>query len=335
MNRKVKLSDIAKELGVSVPLVSFVMSGKWKENRVSEELAKKVKEMADKMGYQANTTARALRTGKTGVIGLVVADISNPFYGKIAREIENEATKLGFQLMFASSDEKFSKFKEVVETLIGKQVDGLIVVPVKGSDEFLKTKQKQGVKIIQIDRFFKDINLPYVVDDNYYGGEILTNLLIDKGYKKITSVVIEGELSNYKERVESFIDTSTQKGFVSVKDLIIEVPDRDYENILEQKLLSAIENGTDAFFFTQNKLGISGLKIFKNNSITIPYDIAMVSYDNPELFELSNPPISCYQQPIKEIAATSIMLLQKVINNNKEFQKENRISGELIFRESC
>lgn len=333
MTKKVKLSDIAKELGVSVPLVSFVMSGKWKENRVSEELAKKVKEMANKMGYQANTTARALRTGKTGVIGLVVADISNPFYGKIAREIENEATKHGFQLMFASSDEKFSKFKKVVDTLIGRQVDGLIVVPVKGSNEFLKTKQEQGVKIIQVDRFFKDINLPYVVDDNHFGGKILTNLLIDKGYKKITAVVIEGEFSNYRERVDSFIETTDVND--SVVNSIIEVPERDYNAILEQKMLDAIGNGTDAFFFTQNKLGISGLKIFKNNNIRIPQDVAVVSYDNPELFELSNPPISCYQQPVKQIASTSVVLLQNVINKNEEIQIENRIPGELILRESC
>ena len=333
MTKKVKLSDVAKELGVSVPLVSFVMSGKWKENRVSEELAIKVKEMADKMGYQANTTARALRTGKTGVIGLVVADISNPFYGKIAREIENEATKHGFQLMFASSDEKFSKFKKVVDTLISRQVDGLIVVPVNGSDEFLKSKQKQGVNIIQVDRFFKGINMPYVVDDNFYGGKILTELLIDKGYKKISAVVIDGELSNYRERVDSFTATTNLND--SVDNSIIEVPERDYDLILEQKILDAISNGTDAFFFTQNKLGISGLKIFKRNNIQIPKDVAMVSYDNPELFELSNPSISCYQQPVKQIASDSVVLLQSVINKSDKVSIENRIAGELILRESC
>jgi len=335
MTKKVKLSDIANELGVSVPLVSFVISGKWKENRVSEDLAKKVLAKAKKMGYQANATARALRTGKTGVIGLIVADISNPFYGKFAREIENEASKFGFQLMFASSDESLSKFKKVVDTFISRQVDGLIVVPVIGAVNFLKQKQKQGIKIIQIDRFFKELNIPYVVDDNFAGSKQLMNLLISRGYKKISAVAINSELSNYKERISSFVETcNNAKSDVNTQSLI-EVPRKEYELILEEKLLDAINNGADAFFFTQNKLGILGLKIFKKNNIRIPQDVAVVSYDNPDIFEMITPSVSCYQQPVKAIASKSVDILHSMINNEEVLKLENRILGKLIIRESC
>ncbi|MEN8186423.1 MAG: LacI family DNA-binding transcriptional regulator [Bacteroidota bacterium] len=333
-NKKIKLSDVARELNVSVSLVSLVMSGKWKDNRISEKLSEKVLKTAKEMGYQPNTTARALRTGKSGVIGLVVADISNPFYGKIARTIENEASKYGYQLMFGSSDEKLSKFKLIVDTLISRQVDGLIVVPVNGSEKFLEQKHKQGVPIVLVDRNFENTKLPYVVDDGIYGGEQLTRLLLNKGLNKVATVVFESELSNYKERVEAFVNTVKFEKSGKIESVIIEVPSDKYEDILEKKILQAIKNNVKGFFFTQNKIGIEGIKIFRKNNIKIPEDVAIVSYDNPEIFELGSPTISCYQQSIDEISYHTVSIISKLLNNDKYTNAQLRIKGTHIERES-
>ncbi|MEN8119296.1 MAG: LacI family DNA-binding transcriptional regulator [Bacteroidota bacterium] len=334
VKKKVKLSDIASKLGVSVSLVSFVMSGKWKENRVSQELAKKVQKTAEELGYQPNTAARALRTGKSGVIGLVVADISNSFYGKIAREIENEASRHGFQLMFASSDEKLEKFKKIVDTLISRQVDGLIIVPVKGSATYLIRKKEQGIPIVLVDRNFPKTKLPFVVDDGRFGGKQLTKLLIDNGHQKIATVVFKGELSNYNERVEAFIDTLNQENIKIASDDIIEIPERNFQVILEAKLLISIKNGVQGFFFTQNKIGIEALRIFKKNKIKIPEDIVVASYDNPEIFELGTPTITCYQQSIKEISSHSVKIVKEIINKGHSSLEKIILKGRLIERES-
>ncbi len=332
MTKKVKLSDIAKELGVSVPLVSFVLSDKWKENRVSEELAKKVKAKAESMGYQANTTARALRTGKTGVIGLVVADISNPFYGKFAREIENQASKLGLQLMFASSDEDLSKFIKAVDTLLSRQVDGLIVVPVEGSQEYLEGKSKQGVPIVLVDRKFENSNITYVVDDGFYGGKKLTNCLVENGYNRVSSIAFERDLSNLQDRLDGFSDSKLDKN--ANTQSIIKVPIKNYELYLEKQILKAISKGVNAFFFTQNRLGTSGLRILKKNNIRIPQDVAIVSYDNPDIFELLTPSITCYQQSISEICAISVSIITDMIKNVTIENRSIKIKGEFIERES-
>jgi LacI family transcriptional regulator len=154
MKLKVSLTDIAKELNVSTALVSLVLRDKWKENRISKELAKKVYETAEKLGYKPNVVAQSLRTGRTGIIGLIIADISNPFYSKIARIIEDEAELLGYEVMFGSSEEKLEKFIKVGETLISRQVDGLIVVPVFDSKEILLEWKKRNIPIVTIDRFF-------------------------------------------------------------------------------------------------------------------------------------------------------------------------------------
>ena len=115
--KKVTIVDIAKELGVSNAMVSMVLSGKGSEHRISEKAAKRVFESAKKLGYKPNQMAKALRTGKSGVLGLIVADIANPFFANIARSIENEAEKFGYQVMFASSDEDLEKFTKLGETI--------------------------------------------------------------------------------------------------------------------------------------------------------------------------------------------------------------------------
>ena len=331
---KTKLSDIAGKLEVSVSLVSFVMSGKWKENRISEKLAQKVLEVAQEMNYQPNVAARALRTGKSNLIGVVVADISNDFYGKIVREIENEASNNNFQLMFASSDEKLSKFKKSVETLINRQVDGLIIVPVKGSESYLKKKKKQGIPIVLIDRNLEKTNIPYVVDDSFFGGKQLTHLLIKNLKGKLSVVVLDGELSNYNERVNAFIEVLKESDILVDENTILEIPPNDSENTLEKKILESVKKGVKGFFFTQNKLGIEGFKIFKKNGIKIPEDVEVVSYDNPDVFNLATPSITCYQQSINEMASHSIRIIKEMIEDPKVQPKNVKLKGKLIKRES-
>ena len=103
MKRKPSLKDIAKEVGVSIPLVSYVLSDKGKENRVSEQTAKRIREVAAAMNYQPNLSARSLKTNKTRTIGLIVADISNPFFATLARIIEDEADTRNYTVIFGSS----------------------------------------------------------------------------------------------------------------------------------------------------------------------------------------------------------------------------------------
>ncbi|MEZ4905894.1 MAG: LacI family DNA-binding transcriptional regulator [Spirosomataceae bacterium] len=107
--KKVSMKDIAQKAGVSIALVSYVLNGKAKESRVGEEMAKKIKAIAQELNYQPNHLARSLKSGKTHTIGLIIADISNPFFANIARVIEDEANKNGYTVIIGSSDEKADK----------------------------------------------------------------------------------------------------------------------------------------------------------------------------------------------------------------------------------
>ena len=129
MIKKTSLSDIAQKLGVSKTLVSLVLNGKGKEHRISDVVCKKVMEVAREMNYQPNQLAKSLRTGKTNTIGLIIADIANPFFGKLGREIEKEAARKGYRVMFCSSDESAEKSKLQIEMMLQGHVDGFIISP--------------------------------------------------------------------------------------------------------------------------------------------------------------------------------------------------------------
>jgi len=332
---QVKLIDIAKKLNVSVGLVSIVLAGKSKECRISAELTEKVIKTAKELGYRPNQLARGLRTGKSGIIGLLVADISNPFFGKMARFIENEAAKLEYQVMFGSSDENPEKLENLINMFTSRQVDGMIIVPVFQSKSFLLSLQEQSIPFVFIDRYCDGVDEDAVVSNNYMGSYQLTRLLTKNGYRKIAAIANVLHLSNIKERVHGFTTAIKDSGLdYPVEDFVYEVDQLDTG--VEAVLKQALENDCDAFFFANNKLGISSLKYFDKAGLSIPDDIGIVSYDNPEVFQATNPGITCMEQPIELMCAKALNILSRKIEG-KSLTKPERISldGNLIVRESC
>ncbi|TKG93451.1 LacI family transcriptional regulator [Puteibacter caeruleilacunae] len=317
---QVKLSDIAKELNVSVTLVSLVLRGKAKENRISDKISKEVLKKAKEMGYQPNQMARGLRTGKSHIIGLVVADISNPFFGKIARQLENEAWDNGYQLMFGSSDENPEKSQRLIQSFVGRSVDGLIIAPTADSKEQIERLQQQKVPFVLIDRYFNDLKTPNVVVDNFDSSYEVTKLLIQKGYRRIAAISYSSGLQHIDDRVEGYKkaleDYSQDIDPQLMRAVTPENIDTDLQGIISELLSDDVN--ADAIFFATNIIGIKGLKILNKMNKKIPEDIAIASFDNPESYALFPTSITCIEQPIEEIGKKALQELLKQINKGKE-----------------
>ena len=155
-NRKVTIKDVAARAGVSVTLVSFVMSnqanGTAVKYRVSDETARRILQIAAELNYQPNNAARALRNGRTRVIGVILSDISNKFFADIARCIEDRAFECGYSALFGSTDESAERLKNLIEVFLNKGVDGLILVPCEGSDQAIRAIEQRNVPLVLLDR---------------------------------------------------------------------------------------------------------------------------------------------------------------------------------------
>ena len=298
-------------------------------------MALKVLDKARELGYQTNQLARGLRTGKSGIIGLIVADIANPFFGEMARFIENEASKIGYHVMFGSSDEDPHKLNELINVFLSRQVDAMVVVPVKDCKKHLLPLLSQPVPVVFIDRYCEGLKADVFCADNYHGGFQLTNHLLEKGYKKIAAFTLDNHLTNNIDRIRGYKAALGNAGKSMGDDLVRIIGYQELDDNLEEAINGIIDQGCDAIFFANNSIGIKSLQYLNKRGIVIPDDIAVVSFDNPEAFHVSRPGITCYKQPMEQICTGTLKLISAKLEAMKPAAPQtSQYKGELIIRSS-
>lgn len=210
--KRTTIRDIAEAAGVSISLVSFVMNNKGKRYRISDEMTKRIREMADKLDYQPNNAARSLRSGRSRTIGVVVSDISNSFFAEICRKIEDDASRFNYTVIFGSSDENADKFRNVVEVLLGKGVDGLILVPCEGSEAYIEEIYGLNIPLVLIDRTIDNPEISRVVLNNQKASAMAVEHLVESGYKRVAMVSYAMRLSNICDREKGYESTMERLG---------------------------------------------------------------------------------------------------------------------------
>ncbi|MBP6409272.1 MAG: LacI family DNA-binding transcriptional regulator, partial [Fusobacteriaceae bacterium] len=208
------IKDVAERAGVTVTTVSRILNNR---GSISENTRKKVYAIMEELNYQPNELARALFRKKSNIIGLIIPNVSHPFFAELSNYIESYAYKNGYKVLLCNSYSDIAKEKDYIDMLKRSQVDGIIM----GSHS-LETSEYVGINlpIVTIDRILSD-KIPYISSDNYRGGTLATKLLIDKGCKKIAH--ISGPLSlntPANKRYEAFSDV-TEK--LDIETTLIEI----------------------------------------------------------------------------------------------------------------
>jgi LacI family transcriptional regulator len=340
--KKVSISDIARKAGVSVSTVSFVMNDKAVKMRISLEVIQRVEKIAKEMGYRPNQLARGLRTGKTKTIGLIVENISNAFFATLAKTIEDEAKKYDYKVVYCSTDNDEEKARELINMLSQRQVDGYIITPTLNLAEEIRKLQAENKPVVLVDRYFPSHDeIPYVLVDNYGGVSKGMDYLIEKGYRKIALVTIEADMAHMKDRLDAYNDALNRNGIAPVGKLVNLIPYGTEREIALEKikvLLSGQRKEIDAVFFLTNYLGVLGIEAIKELKIRIPEDMAVLCFDDNDIFRLYTPTISVIRQPIAEIGKRAMLaLIERLNHSGPEGNHDNKhvkLPAELIARES-
>jgi LacI family transcriptional regulator len=333
--KQLSIKDIARIAGVVPSTVSFVINGKEKEMRISEEMAKKIRKIIKETGYVPNRSAASLRTGKTHVIGLIVEDISNTFFASLAKAIEDIAYQVGYRLVYCSTENDDKKGAELIR-MLHKQVDGFIVTPTSGMKEEVLKLKKAKKPVVLLDRYFTDVDIPSVLVDNKNGIQSGVQLLVEKGYKKIAFIVTALEQMQMQDRLNAF-KTSARGHRLLFPELILELPFAAEEDAYESGIKDFLtrHQQVDAIFFATNYLAIQGLKVLQELKWKIPSRVAVLSFDDHEIFKLYTPAITSISQPISAIAREGIENLRLQMNAQKvPAVKELLLPSELIVRKS-
>ena len=336
--KKVTIRDVAREAGVSVTLVSFVMNAKMgKDGRLdcplNPDTAERVLQVAKRLGYRRNNAAASLRSGRSHSIAVIVSDIANPFYAEICRNIENIAYKDGYTVIFASSEESPQKLSHLVETMVGYNVEGLIVAPCLGGEPALARALSIGIPTVLIDRDMPGEEFGRVLIDNVDAGKMATKYLIHQGFGKI-------EMLTYKSGVTSLTDRETGYGLAmeeaGLKDEI-RIHKIDYEAEAAKKdaidvFRDAARRGVEAFILPTKRIAMYGFNALNVLGLSMPKDFSFVCFDESDVYELNKPVVPHIIQPLSEIAFKSFELLQKMIDNKvTEEEKTSLLNVKLVL----
>ncbi|MGQ8334921.1 LacI family DNA-binding transcriptional regulator [Sunxiuqinia sp. A32] len=334
MAKKVSLKDIANKVGVSTALVSYVLNGLEKEKRVGPEVVKKIRAAAKELNYKPNQIARSLRKGSTNTIGLIVADIANPFFGQLARIIEDESIRNGYTVIFGSSDENCKKSQSLVDTFLNRQVDGFIIVPTEGSQEQIASLIEKEVPLVLIDRYLPEVKSNFVVLDNFSAVYNSVEHLLENGYKRVGMVAYQNSLVHMEERTKGYMQAmkdAERENEICITELPYHFDRKEMDRVIDDIYKN---KKCDAVVFATNALALAGLYAIRNLQIQVPDELALVGFDGNEAFDFFNPPLTFIQQPMVKLGHESVRILIEQMKGKKELQNL-KLDSQLVVRGSC
>jgi LacI family transcriptional regulator len=337
VKKKLSIVDIANQLNISKTTVSFILNGLAKEKRISDEVVEKVLKFVKEVEYKPNSLAKSLRTGKSNTIGLMVEDISNHFFANIARMIEDKAYENGFKLTYCSTDNKTEKTREMIAMFRDRRVDGYIIAPPEGIEEDIAQLINEGFPVVLFDRYLTNITTDYVVVDNFFSTYNATKHLINQGgFRNIGFVNFTSSQTQLQQRMQGYKMAMNEHNLKTHIKEIVYHPDLE---LITKPINAFLKKHPflDAVLFGTNHLGACGLRVIKELGLTVPDDIAVVSFDDYELFQMHNPTITAIAQPIDKIADKIISIMVHRLtkgSTDKAGTETVMLPTELLIRES-
>lgn len=334
--KRVSLKTIANELGVSSATVSLVLNGKDKNGRVSKEMSKKILAKAAELNYVPNILAKGLKAGKSKTIGLIIADISNIFFGAIALNIQNYAHERGYTVLIGNTNENINEMENMIEFLYARQIDGLIITPTENSQYLLNKIISNNLPLVLVDRIFPEINVNSVTINNYDISYKSTEQLIKKGCKNIGVVTYKQDHFHINERKQGVINALKDSGIYN-EDNIESVSYHNLKDDVTGSIARLLKRNPriDGIFFTTNSISINGVKSLIKNNINIQEDIQIMCFDENDAFYILPYTVPFIKQPIAEIARNAVDLLIEQIDSKSNDEPKNIVlDAELVLNEN-
>ncbi|WP_029688180.1 LacI family DNA-binding transcriptional regulator [Thermoanaerobacter sp. A7A] len=327
----VTIKDIAKLANVSITTVSRVINNK--SEGVSEETRNRILQLVKELGYQPNAIARGLVTKKTKTIGLIIPDISNPFFPDIARGVEDSAHIYGYNVFLCNTDDNLEKESEYINALKEKYVDGIIFTSSSiPKHEHIMELVKSGIPIVIMDRRVDSEDIYGVFLDNYEGGYIATKHLIDLGHKKIGCITGPLYISNAIERLEGYKRALVDNEIEVDNRLIFEGDYKINSGIIGAEKL--LEHEVTAIFASNDLMAYGAYKAIRSYGYQIPDDISIVGFDDIQLSQILEPQLTTIRQPAYDMGLTAARMLIKLVEGKKLKKKIINFRPQLIIRQS-
>jgi len=342
--KNVTINDVASAAGVSRATVSRALSG---YGRINAETVAHIRNVADEIGYKPNAIAAAMRSGKTKTIGLVViSDFTNAFFDRATKAIIDQAKSFGYQVLISHTDENITVERQAVKTLLGNQVDGLIVVPSSAVvHDHLAPKQVGGKPVVVIDRRLEGVRYTTITTGDLVAAEEATHYAIENGHRQLGFLIavpgIKGftnerpliPISSVQERADGFASgvadaklKTSQVAWVYCEDTEAAAHSA-VESLLDVKVPPTI------IFTSNNDMLLAVLKVAGTRGLQIGRDLSVISFDDSPWAAAMVPGITVIGRPVEELGRLAVdELVEAIEGTNKP--KKIVLDAELIKRGS-
>ena len=327
------MKDVAAHAAVSVATVSAVLNG---NKYVSSGLTQRVRESIKQLGYERNSLAQGLKMQTSHAIGLIISDITNPFFTSVVRGVEDVANTRNFSLILGNTDEDLKKEKSYIRLLESKRADGLIVAVTAGSHEYLHAWPAQHLPLVSIDRSLFALGIDSVLVDNVAGACKAVEHLIKLGHRRIGVVTGIPGITTTEERLIGYKQALEAHG-IPFDPTLVAVADSRVEGgkFGTLQLLTQGTTRPTAFFVMNGLMVIGALQAITEVGLCCPQDIALVGFDDFEWAAVMHPRLTTVRQPTYEIGQRAAQLLFERLEKRDSVPQEVRLLPQLIIRESC
>ncbi|NIA09967.1 MAG: substrate-binding domain-containing protein [Nitrospiraceae bacterium] len=334
--KRVTLKQIAEELGLSVMTVSRALRN---HSNVNGETRRRILAAANRLGYRPNYIAKSLVLQKTYTIGVVVPEITHSFFPEVIRGIEEVAYNAGYQLILTHSAENAEREKNAISTLEAKRVDGILISTVQTVKDYTVYKQliKLKLPVVFFDRCVYNIGASCVSINDRESSQLITQHLIDHGYKKIAHLRGSLKVSISRARLAGFKNTLLKNNLEIYDYLIVKAGFHEKGGYRAMKQLLALPHGKRprAVVAINDPAAFGAMEAIYEKGLKIPEDIAIVGFSDDIRASLMPTPLTTIRQPAYEIGKAASQKLIDIIEGRNIKPEKIVIDGDIIIRKSC
>jgi LacI family transcriptional regulator len=339
----IMIKDIAKKARLSPTTVSLVLNQK-SNSRISEKTRKKVLQIAKELGYQPLDKGAQKTRGTQGIIsniplsiGLVISNITNPFFTELAHVIEDVASHYGYNIILCNTQKSLEKETELLDILARRKVNGLIIAPAhsKKSESNLQKFLKQEIPVVFVDRYVEQIEASAVLIDNVKGAYMAVEHLLCLGHKRI-GIIAGSNVASGKDRLHGYVKALKEHHVPVEESLIRDVHFTIEDGRAATKELLSLSPPPSAIFSSGGLLTPGVLLELREQRVRIPNDLSLVSFDDHIWAQLMVPPLTVVAQPIADIGREATQLvIQSIQGWSKKRPQKIVLEPEFIIRKSC
>lgn len=326
------IKDVAKIAGVSVGTVSNVLN---EFDSVSDVNKSKVMDTIKTLGYKPSKIAASLSKKKTMNIGLIIPDVSSPFYSDLINGVTETLDAHGYNVFLCSSNSEISKETKIINDLLSMWIDGIILIPVYSSKRDIKEMESINIPIVLVNREIKGWTRDIVIFDNFGGAYEAANFLIKNNHKKI--IILDGPKysRSFEDRLLGW-KTAMEENRLYNNNLVFR-GDFSVESGYDMMLESLNELvGIDAVFASSDLIALGALNALEEKNIKVPDDISIIGFGDIYLSKFLKPSLTTIRRPFYNIGKTAVSILMEKIQGKSDDEKFKKfvIKGKLEIRNS-